>query len=173
MKRYSNRAVELIAETRIAQLERVLGSPVTPPISVDLVGEQVLGLDFMWDEIEELPGEVILGGLQARERLIVLNERHRPLFTSKPGLERSTKGHEMGHWDLFVDRSLLDQPGLPGLDLAGGVVFRGSPAGSVAVLSSLVREPAFLELVREMDSRADDPAEARAVNRYAAALSMP
>ncbi|MCC7106084.1 MAG: hypothetical protein IT307_13150, partial [Chloroflexi bacterium] len=79
----------------------------------------------------------------------------------------------MGHWDLFVDQSLLDQPGLPGLDLAGGVVFRGSPAGPVAVLSSLVREPAFLELVREMDTRADDPAEARAVNRYAAALSMP
>ena len=33
-------------------------------------------------------------------RKILLNEAHLPLFKEKPGLERSTIGHEPGHWDL-------------------------------------------------------------------------
>ena len=49
-------------------------------------------------------------------------------------------------------------------------MLRGSLAGPVQVL---LRDPDGLELLRDLTARADDPAEARAVNRYAAALSMP
>jgi len=30
------------------------------------VAEKVLGLDFLWEPIDELPGEVVLGGLIPR-----------------------------------------------------------------------------------------------------------
>jgi len=170
---YRNETVELRAEARLAELERIVGPPLGPPIPVDLLAEQVLGLDFLWEVIDELPGEVVLGGLIPERRLIVLNERHRDLFEQKPGLERSTKGHEMGHWDLFIDQSTLGQPGLPGLGLGDTVVFRGSLAGQVQVIQALLRDPLGVELVRDLTARADDPAEARAVNRYAAAISMP
>ena len=38
--------------------------------------------------------------------------KRQALFKEKPGLERSTKGHEMGHWDLFVDKGSLEHPTL-------------------------------------------------------------
>jgi hypothetical protein len=54
---------------------------------------------------------LVYGGLQMEDKLIVLNENRRALFEEKPGLERSTKGHEMGYWDLsektFMFQSLL------------------------------------------------------------------
>src|SRR5438128_1151549 len=112
MKIYRNQQIEDRAEERLTQLQRRLGRPLTPPVAIDLVAEQVLGLDFLWEPIDELPSEVILGGLIPDRRLIVLNENRRTLFEAKPGLERSTKGHEMGHWDLFVDRGRLQHPAL-------------------------------------------------------------
>lgn len=170
---YRNEAVELLAETRLAELERILGHPLAPSIPIDLLAELVLGLDFLWVVIHELPGEVILGALIPEQRLIVLNDRHRDLFREKPGLERSTKGHEMGHWDMFVDQSMIGHPHLPGLGAGGEFELRSSPAGQVQVLKALLRDPDGVELVRDLTARADDPAEARAVNRYAAAISMP
>lgn len=174
MRVYSNALVEHIAQHRLLELERRLGVPLRPPIPIDLIAEHVLDLDLTWDAIEELPGETILAGLIPAERLIVLNDRHLALFQDKPGLERSSKGHEMGHWDLFVDRSTLDHPTLPGVASPGQEpVFRGSPAGTVQVFRGLLRLPGGVEVIRELVSRADHPEEARAVNRYAAAISMP
>jgi hypothetical protein len=170
---YPNEAIEQRVVGRLAALELVLGERVRLPVPIDLLAEHVLGLDVLWEEIDELPGEIVLGGLIPERRLIVLNDRHRTLFRAKPGLERSTKGHEMGHWDLFVDQALLDQPQLPDLAPGAGTVLRGSPAGQVQVLQALLRDPDGVELLRDLLARADDPAEARAVNRYAAAVSMP
>jgi hypothetical protein len=170
---WRNEAIELQAEARLLELERIVGLDLGPPTPIDLLAEHVLLLDFLWDAIEELPGEIVLGGLIPERRLILLNERHRDLFEAKPGLERSTKGHEMGHWDLFVDQSTLGHPSLPGLGPGEGTVLRGSSAGQVQVLAGLLRDPDGLELVRNLVARLDDSAEARAVNRYAAALSMP
>jgi hypothetical protein len=170
---YRNEKIELVAEARLSQLEALLSTPLQPPIPIDLLAENVLGLDFLWEVIDELPGEIVLAGLIPKRRLIVLNERHRDLFEHKRGLERSTKGHEMGHWDLFVDPSTLGQPTLPGLGRGEAFELRGSPAGRVRVLQALLRDPDGLDLLRDLISRADDPNEARAVNRYAAAISMP
>jgi Zn-dependent peptidase ImmA (M78 family) len=43
----------------------------------------------------------------------------------------------------------------------------------VTVLKILQSSPEGQELLRKMNSRADESSEARAVNRYAAAISMP
>ena len=52
-------------------------------------------------------------------------------------------------------------------------VRRSSPAGDLLVIKALIQTPEGQELLRQINKRADDPDEARAVNRYAAALSMP
>lgn len=171
MKFYRNDAIEERAEQRISELERILGRPVEPPISLELIAEHLLGVDFLWEEIEELPGELVFGGLRMEEKLIVLNESRRAMFEGKPGLERSTKGHEMGHWDLFGTK---DQPSqLVMFEEDARFVRRSTPAGDVRVMKALIKTPEGQELLRKIQKRADDPDEARAVNRYAAALSMP
>lgn len=171
MKFYRNNAIEERAEQRIAELERLLGKPVEPPISLDLIAEHLLGLDILWEEIVELPGELIYGGLRMDQKLIILNERRRALFEQKPGLERSTKGHEMGHWDLF---GRGDQPGqLVMFEDDARFVRRSTPTGDVRIMRALIKTPEGQDLLRQIQKRADDPDEARAVNRYAAALSMP
>ena len=173
MRILRNQEIEEIAQSRLAELERLLGRPLAPPIPIDLIAEKVLGLDFLWEPIDELPGEQILGGLIAKKRLIVLNENRRALFVEKPGLERSTKGHEMGHWDLFIDKSSLDHPTLFDAVEDGPFAYRSSSVGGVAVIKALYSDAEGQELLRKIHARADEPDEARAVNRYAATLSMP
>lgn len=174
MKFYRNDQIEALAEHRLEQLERELQAPLKPPIPMELFAEKVLDLGILWDRIEELPGETILGAIVPKNRLIILNETHQDLFQQKPGLERSTIGHESGHWDLFVDQSTLDHPVLfSNLQEDGPFALRSSAAGDVAVLKPLLSCAEGQELLAEMESRADDRHEARAVNRYAAAISMP
>lgn len=172
MKFYRNEAIEERAEQRLHELERALGTALPIPVPIDLLAEQVLGLSFLWEPITELPGEVILGAIIPDRRLVILNEGRLPLFTEKPGLERSTKGHEMGHWDLFVDQTVLEHPTLfPSESLS--IAYRNTPSGSAAVMSAFIRSDAGREFLIQMNDRADDPDEARAVNRYAAAISLP
>lgn len=173
MKIVKNTVIEELAQQRLIELRRVLGRPLSPPIPIDRLAESVLGLDFLWRPIDELPGEKVLAGLKAKERLIVLNEKHRNLFLEKPGLERSSKGHEMGHWDLFIDKSSLDHPSLFDADGDGPFAFRNSSVGLVAIIKILYKDAEGWNLLREIKSRSDEPDVARAVNRYAAALLMP
>ena len=173
MKFYRNQEIEDVAAERLSQLARILARPLAPPIPIDLLAEQVLGLDFLWEDIDELPRETVLGALHPHKRLIIMNERHRTLFETKPGLERFTKGHEMGHWDLFIDQGALEHPTLFALDDSSLFTRRRSPVGEVTVMKWLLSFPEGQGFLRDLKSRADDPNEARAVNRYAAAILMP
>ena len=140
---------------------------------IDQYGELVLGLDLLWDEIDELPGELILGGILPKRRLVVLNDRRRAYMDQKPGLERSTKGHEFGHCDLFVDRATLNHPALFDEEGDGPFAFRSSPSGEVAVIRRLESSEEGRALLKKIQARADEADEARTVNRYAACVSMP
>lgn len=115
LKYLGNQAIEEITAKRIREYESKVGKSVNFPIPIEKIVEQVLGLIFDWDVIEEQPGEQILGGLVVEERKILLNEKHVSLFEAKPGLERSTIGHEAGHWDIDIDRTILNHPSFPGL----------------------------------------------------------
>jgi hypothetical protein len=173
VKFYRNQEIEEIAAERLSQLARILACSLVPPIPIDLLAEHVLGLDFLWEGIDELPSEIVLGALHPQKRLIIMNDKHCTLFDTKPGLERSTKGHEMGHWDLFIDKGALEHPTLFALDDSSAFARRRSPVGEVTVMKWLLSFTEGQDLLREIKSRADDPAEARAVNRYAAAIMMP
>ena len=118
------RTIDAVTGLRLRQYEQLTGTPVTLPVPVENIVERVLGLDFDWVDIDERPGEQILAGLIPEERRIVLNSRHLELFRQKPGLERSTIGHEAGHWDIDIDRTSLHHPRLPGFEIQGSVVRR-------------------------------------------------
>jgi len=62
-----------------------------------------LELGLLWDTIEEREAERILGALKARDRLVILNDRHLAELESSPGLRRFTIAHEVGHWLLHAD----------------------------------------------------------------------
>jgi hypothetical protein len=172
MKFYRNEQIEQIAEQRLLEFERKLERPLSLPVDIELFGDLVLELSILWDEIEELPGEEVLAGLRAPDRIIVMNDRHQLQMEQKPGRRRLTQGHEMGHWDLFVDKSKLGHPAL--FDGAPDIfAYRSSPCGQVQIMKTLLACEEGRELLREIKSRADTPNEERSVNRYAAAILMP
>ena len=168
-----NEKIEQIAERRLYEFERKLERPLSLPIDIELFGDLVLGLSMLWEEIDELPGEEVLAGLRAPDRLIVMNERRKQEMEQKPGRRRLTQGHEMGHWDLFVDISKLDHPAL--FEAAAPAIFayRSSTGGQVQIMNALLSCEKGRDLLRQISARADTPDEARSVNRYSAAILMP
>lgn len=103
-------------------------SSLEPPIDVEMIGEAHFDLKWEWDVIDDsilpksfssapLGSMVILAGLYPRSKRVVLNEKHVALFQEKPGLERFTKGHEIGHWVLHIDQGVLNN--LPLFDYDG------------------------------------------------------
>jgi hypothetical protein len=174
VKFWRNEQIERRAEERLAQLASSLGRPISPPVPVDHFVEHILELDFLWDVIEELPGELILGAIDPRAKQIVINETHVELFEQIRGLERFTKLHEGGHWDLLTDLATIDHPRLLVDDVsAGPVSYRQSRNGVVQVLRALCMTAVGIDYVCDLRSRADDPYEKRVVNRYAAAVLIP
>lgn len=170
MKFYRNVQIEQIAEQRLSEFQHKLGRPLSFPIDIELFGDLVLGLSMLWEEIEEMPGEEVLAGLRASDRLIVMNERRKDEMEQKPGRRRLTQGHEMGHWDLFVDISKLDHPELFDAAASGVFAYRSATGGQVQILLSSEQGR---DILRQINARADSPDEARSVNRYAASILMP
>ena len=171
-----NEAIENITAQRIREYESKVGTHVVLPVPVEQIVEQVIGLDFDWDEIEEQPGEQILGGLDAANRRILLNAKHQKLFDEKPGLLRSTIGHEAGHWDVDIDRSLLGRRQLPGMAGRPHVAHRHASKADrlieVLFTKGLHDEHAYRLYKRIMEGQ-DTPEVRSAVDRYQSALLMP
>ena len=86
------------------------------PVPIELIIEQTYKLDILWEEIQEPPSTVILGGLAPSERRIVLNLRHESMFEQWLGPERFTLAHELAHWVYDADN-----PDQLALDLGGQV----------------------------------------------------
>ena len=176
LKYLRNDAIEDITANRIREYEAKVGATVALPVPVEEIVEQVLGLDFDWDVIEEKPGEQILGGLDVVNRKILINEAHSDLFEEKPGLLRSTIGHEAGHWDLDVDRSKLGQPMLPGIEVAPCMAKRHACKAErlieVLFTKAMTDERAY-RAYKNLTAGQDAPEVRSAVDRYQSALLMP
>ncbi len=78
---YRNAVIEERAEGRFTELEVLVGRAVEPPIPLEVIDEHSLGLDILWEEIDELPGELIFDGLRMEDKLVVPNEKRRPFLT--------------------------------------------------------------------------------------------
>lgn len=170
-----NEVIEDVTARRIREYEAKAGVTVKLPVPIEKIVEQVLGLDFEWDEIEEQPGEQILGGLIAAERKIILNEKHLALFKEKPGLERSTIGHEAGHWDVDIDRASLNHSTFPGFEVHAEVVKRHSKKnrGIEVLFNRAMHDDRAYRLYKKITEGQDAPEVRSAVDRYQSALLMP
>lgn len=114
---YSAQAIEALANQLLTTYEQRRGRPMTVPLSAEDIVDDALPDQLgtpLWEPIDEPPGQTILGGLAPQNRLIVLNESRKPLFLKNEGLVNTTVAHEIGHWILHVDQSLIDHPTLPG-----------------------------------------------------------
>ena len=171
-----NNVIEQITEQRLREYEAKTGETVSFPVPIENIVEQVLGLDFDWDVIEELPGEQILGGLDAVNRRVLLNERHVKLFEQNPGLLRSTIGHEARHFDIDIDRSALLHPTLPGIELSTYIAKRHATKtnSNIEVLFKRASSDEVAWQVYKMITEGQDAPEVKsAVDRYQSALLMP
>lgn len=171
----STSEIDDITALRIRQYEQLTGTPVTFPVPIENIVEQVLGLDFDWVEIDERTGEQILAGLVPEERRILLNARHLDLFDAKPGLERSTIGHEAGHWDLDIDRTSLHHPSLPGITPPCDTLRRNATDQEILteILNRAVADVRYFHLYRRLTAGQDPPDVKSAVDRYQSSLLMP
>jgi hypothetical protein len=171
-----NEAIDGVTAQRIREYESKTGVTIRLPVPVEQIVEQVLGLDFDWDEIEELPGEQILGGLDAVNKKILLNEKHTALFDSKPGLLRSTIGHEAGHFDIDIDRAKLMHPTLPGMDFTPSIAKRRSKKSDRVIeilLDRAATDPRAAKLLQQAKDGQDTAEQKSAVDRYQSSLLMP
>jgi IrrE N-terminal-like domain len=116
--------IEALAFDILVKFQGEVGTPLAPPIDVDLIGEVVCDLRWDWDLLAEPTGTTIWAGLYPHERLVVLNERHTATFSAKPGLERFSKAHEIGHDVVHVDKATLHHPMLPGFAPPGTFICR-------------------------------------------------
>ncbi|QDU94098.1 ImmA/IrrE family metallo-endopeptidase [Lignipirellula cremea] len=176
LKYLRNEAIEDVTAQRIREYESKTDVTVTLPVPIEQIVEQVLGLDFDWDVIEELPGEQILGGLDAVNQRILLNETHTDLFEQKPGLLRSTIGHEAGHYDIDIDRAKLLHPKLPGMDFSPSIAKRHVKKSDrlIEVLfDRAASDPRAAKLLQQIKDGQDTAEQKSAVDRYQSALLMP
>lgn len=171
-----NEVIEQVTAQRIREYESKGCTVVTLPVPVEQIIEQVLGLDFDWDEIEEIPGEQILAGLDAVNRKILVNEKHINLFEEKLGLYRSTIGHEAGHYDIAIDQAKLLHPSLPGMELKPVIAHRHAKKSdrTIAVLlDRAMTDPRAAKLLKKITDGHDTPDQKSAVDRYQSSLLMP
>jgi hypothetical protein len=92
----------------LAGYQDMLGSPITPPISVEGIIEQYLGLSFSFENLDqELGVEGVLGATYVKSRRICVNETL--LGDKREGRLIFTCAHEVGHWVLH--RHLVEVAG--------------------------------------------------------------
>lgn len=166
--------IEDLAEQRLAEYERLKGPISTPPVPIDHIIEDVAKLYLVWEPISEEPNEVVLGGLRESDREIVLNEKHINLFREKPGLARSTKGHELGHWDIFSEHRAEGQMVLEGMGAdSQHFAKRSGKKGDISIILNSWQDPEIYKAYKLLTKNEDPPEVASAVNRYASVLAMP
>ena len=174
MKRfYTRKQIEENAEKMLIEYQHFFGQLTEPPVPIDDLIEQVFDLKISWEPIKCGEDERIFGSLRPDTRQIVLNENELTFFANKPGVERSTKGHELGHWDLFLDHSKLSHPLLPGFNATEHFIQRSALNGKVDVIRSLAINPALYAKYKQMQLGKDTPLVKSSVDYYSSVISMP
>lgn len=109
------------------------GERIELPVPIEMIVEVTYGLSIEWADIDEPPGQSILGALAPSTCTIVMNERHLPRFERWVGPERFTLAHELAHW--IYDAENPEQGSLAFDD--GGEIF--CRAGDAADLDRTTR----------------------------------
>lgn len=72
-------------------------------IDIDYIIEFEYDLEIVWENIDFLDEEgTILAAIKPADKIIIMNESKKKLFTEKMGTMNFSKAHELGHWVLHV-----------------------------------------------------------------------
>jgi Zn-dependent peptidase ImmA (M78 family) len=167
---------ELEAHTagRLAEYERKTGRKVEPPVQVEKLAEVLFDLRFSYEPLDVPLDMFGPAALRPELKTIIVNEIHRAVFTEKPGVERFSVGHEVGHWDLFEKDKDTRTGFLFGHTAADSRVDYRTPSGvPVKFIKGLWTNDGKHEVLSFLQRTCDAPDVASAVNRYASALLMP
>lgn len=176
MKYWRYEQIEDRVAKRLLEYQQNTGEKLeVPPVPIEkIVENDPFDLSISWETIEEKLGEDIFAGLRPKTKQIVMNEVKLKLFKEKPGLERFSMGHELGHWDLFTEKAGFNHDALPGLGTHTAFVCRESTKGLVEILKDQGFSKRDIQgFMSEYMKKQDVPHERRAVNYYAGALLMP
>jgi hypothetical protein len=174
VKFWRNAELEAHTACRLAEYERKTGRKVEPPVPVEKLAEVLFDLRFSYEPLDVPPGLFVPAALIPDSRMIVVNERHRAVFTEKPGLERFSVGHEVGHWDLFEkDKDTRTGSLFSGTDTDGRVDYRTAGGVPVKFVKGIWSNDGRYEVLSFLQRSCDAPSVASAVERYASALLMP
>lgn len=99
-KHYSYEEIELKSEALLERLRDLDGGHIELPIDIDAIIERVLDLRLEYRSLPTQSDRIILARFTPVDHLIQINEEQLPLFSSLPFLERTVKGHEVGHYIL-------------------------------------------------------------------------
>jgi len=102
-KHHSYLEIELISKRLLEKLKLLEGRNLILPIDIDAVIERVLDLKLEYRNLSSDSKDIILAKLTPSKRLIQLNEDQLHLFETNTSLERTVKGHEVGHYILHND----------------------------------------------------------------------
>lgn len=116
LKFYRSKTIEQRADEILAKYEAKAGARLRLPIPVERIAEDLFDIQLLWQPLMEKDNNTILAGLAPRNKLVVFNETHKEIFDKTPGLYRTALAHELGHWDLHVDKAILNQSAMPGIE---------------------------------------------------------
>jgi len=174
VKFWRNREIEERTSARLAEYHRMTGWEIEPPVPVELLAERLFDLRLLYEPFVDAPGFFVPAAFEPATRTIVVNENHRAAFDDKPGLERFSVGHEVGHWDLFESNADKSSGSLFG-DTATGTRMNCRTVGNIEArfIPGIWRDDGSYEVLSYLERVTDSPTVASAVNRYAGALLMP
>jgi Zn-dependent peptidase ImmA (M78 family) len=115
-KYYRSETVTKRADEILARYEANTGVMISTPIPIERIAENLLDLQILWQNMPDKDEDTVLAGLSPKKKTIVFNETRLPLFDKTPGLYRTVLAHEIGHWELHVDKAILNQTSMPGID---------------------------------------------------------
>jgi hypothetical protein len=174
VKFWRNAELEVYTACRLAEYERVTGRKVEPPVPVESLAEVLFDLRLAYEPFDVLPDLFVPAAFCPESKTVVVNERHREVFTRKPGLERFSVGHEVGHWDLFEkDKDTRTGSLFGGSATDGRVNYRTAGGVPVKNVKGIWSNDGRYEVLSFLRRSCDAPDVASAVERYASALLMP
>jgi len=166
----SDRKIEEKTLVRIAEYEKEYG-PMKIPVPLDIFIEKIFNLTIDRDSL----GQDALGGLNPKQNTLFVNSDYDLQFKEKPGLERFTEAHELGHWDLHIDKASLTHPSLFGPEKEEDVFLRKdtTKGNSVYIIKNSWLDPEIYKIIGSHIKKHDTPQVARQVEKYASFLLMP
>lgn len=111
---YRPQTIEKLANELLIKFQ-ARNQSLAPPIPVERLAEGILDLQILWDVVPEKGNETILAGLAPRQKTVIFNENRQTVIDETPGLYRTVLAHEIGHWELHVDKASLHQESIPGM----------------------------------------------------------